>query len=250
MQSEIMPLKSPGKLGERVRLELESMILTGRVKVNQQLPTETELAAQFGVSRTVIREAIGRLEAQGLVQARIGSGSFVIPFELNEIKSAVTRFARLNTQRDIFLNLLDLRAVIESETVARLAKSREQAAIQLMQDALTRMRNSKDDLTALAKADIDFHLAIASASKNPLFTAILEPLKQLGRYFGLKTYTNREVIDRTCDEHGLVTSAILAGDEDAAIFAIRAHIDSSRRNYLEILDSDPDQARDAQSGIP
>jgi GntR family transcriptional regulator, transcriptional repressor for pyruvate dehydrogenase complex len=242
-------MKTPGKLGERVRAELESMILTGRVKVNEQLPTEADLASQFGVSRTVIREAINRLEAQGFVQARIGSGSFVVPFELNQIKAAVTRFAMLNTQRDVFLHLLDLRSVIESETVARLAKTREPAAMKLVTEALQAMRDNRHNRASLAKADIDFHLAIASAAANPLFSVILEPLKDLGRFYGLKTYTNREVIDRTCDEHGLIVSAIMAGDVSAAVHAVRAHIQSSRRHYLELIDSDPNHARESRSSL-
>lgn len=249
MRSEIQPIKTPGKLGERVRAELESMILTGRVKVNEQLPTETDLATQFGVSRTVIREAINRLEAQGFVRARIGSGSFVVPFEVNHIKAAVTRFAMLNTQRDVFLHLLDLRSVIESETVARLAKTREPAAMKQVTEALQTMRSNRHDLAALAKADIEFHLAIASAAANPLFSVILEPLKDLGRYYGLKTYTDRNVIDRTCDEHGLIVSAIQAGDASAAVHAIRAHIESSRRHYLELIDRDPKQARDSRTSL-
>src|SRR5205807_785862 len=68
-----------------------------------------KLGASFGVSRTVIREALQRLEAQGLVQSRIGSGSYVAPYPMDQVKTVMQRFAALNQQADTFLNLLDVR---------------------------------------------------------------------------------------------------------------------------------------------
>ena len=79
-------LKKPGKLAERVQYQLEQLILSGQVKVNEQLPTEMALAESFGVSRTVVREAIHRLEAQGMVRAKVGSGTCVIPMEKDQIR--------------------------------------------------------------------------------------------------------------------------------------------------------------------
>jgi DNA-binding FadR family transcriptional regulator len=223
------------KLSERVRERLEEVILAGEVKVNEQLPTEADLGASFGVSRTVIREALQRLEAQGLVESRIGSGSYVTPYPMDQVKSAMARFAALNTQPETFLNLLDLRMVIETETTGRLAERHDATAIADLHAIVKRMRRHKRELEAFARDDMDFHLRIAQAAGNPFFATILEPLKKIGQAFGVATYESAEVIDRTCREHRAILQAVADGDADAARTRIREHIGFARSHYLELL---------------
>jgi DNA-binding FadR family transcriptional regulator len=232
----ISPVSDERKLSERVQRELERLILSGKLKVSEQLPTEADLSKAFGVSRTVIREAIHRLEAQGLVQARVGSGSFVTPFAIGQVSCAMTRFAALNPGREVFLQLLDLRLVLECETAERLARSGDKAAISRATDALRRMREHRRDPVALATADMDFHLAIAEAAGNPFFAAILEPLKKSGEQFGASTYVSDEVAAAAILEHERVLRAIRKGDASAARVAMRGHIMRSRERYLALLE--------------
>jgi GntR family transcriptional regulator, transcriptional repressor for pyruvate dehydrogenase complex len=232
-------VKNPQKLSERVRLQLEKVILDGKLKANEQLPTEADLGQSFGVSRTVIREALQRLEAQGLVQSRIGSGSYVAPYHMDHVKTAMTRFAALNPQRDMFLHLLDLRLVIETEATERLTRRRDSAAIGQLGQVLQRMTECQEDLVAFARADMDFHLRIAEASGNPFFSTILEPLKRIGHEFGLATYENASVVAHTIHDHQLILESITAGDVMVARQRIRDHIDYSRKHYLELLARTP-----------
>lgn len=233
--ASIRPVPATRKLGEHVQRELERLILSGQIAVNEQLPTESDLAKSFGVSRTVVREAIHRLEAQGLVRAKVGSGSYVVPFEGGQIVRAMTRYAALNPQREVFLQLLDLRLVIEQETAERLARSRDGEAISKMEQSLSSMRERAGDREAFVSADMDFHMAIAEASGNAFVRVILEPLKSLGQLYGLATYTSAEVIAATIFEHESIVSAIRAGDSLAARMAMRDHITTSRDRYVELL---------------
>jgi GntR family transcriptional regulator, transcriptional repressor for pyruvate dehydrogenase complex len=205
------------------------------VKVNEQLPTETDLGVSFGVSRTVIREALQRLEGQGLVHSRIGSGSYVSPYPLERMKAVLERFTALNPQAETFLNLLDLRIVIETETCARLAERHDAQAISDLHGFLKTMTQSHKRLKEFAKADMDFHLRIAQASGNPFFPVILEPLKNIGKAFALATYESEAVIERTCQEHRAILQAVSDGDVENSRKRIRDHLGYSKAHYVELL---------------
>lgn len=229
-------VQTPARLSEQVQSQLEAAILDGRFKMNVQLPTEAELCEQFGVSRTVVREAIQRLEAQGLVQSRVGRGSFVAPYPMSQVGTAMGRFAALNADRDVFLHMLDLRLVIESETSGRVAEGGDKKAIADLRDIVQTMERSADDLETFARADMDFHLRIAAASDNPFFAEILRPLKNVGQAFGLATYEPPLGPRRVSQEHALILDAIAAGDAMLARQRMREHIEFSRSHYLAMIE--------------
>jgi GntR family transcriptional repressor for pyruvate dehydrogenase complex len=234
MAIKFRSVRNAGKLSELVRNQLEKAILSGEVKVNEQLPTEANLGASFGVSRTVIREALQRLEAQGLVQSRIGSGSYVAPYPMDQVKTAMGRFAALNQQADTFLNLLDLRIVIETETCGRLAERHDADAISDLRTILGQMAQSREDLVQFAKADMDFHIRIAQASGNPFFPTILESLKGIGQAFSLATYESRAIIERTRRDHRAILQAVIDGDGETSRRRMHDHIAFSKTHYLEL----------------
>jgi GntR family transcriptional repressor for pyruvate dehydrogenase complex len=235
MTMKFKNVRTAGRLSELVREQLEDAILSGKVKVNEQLPTETDLGASFGVSRTVIREALQRLEGQGLVHSRVGSGSYVSPYPLERMKAVLERFSALNPQPETFMNLLDLRIVIETETCGRLAERHDAQAISDLRDIRQRMTQNRKRLEEFAKADMDFHLRIAEASGNPFFPTILEPLKNIGRVFALATYESDAVIERTCQEHQAIFQALADGDVENSRKRIRDHLGYSKAHYVELL---------------
>lgn len=230
------PVKAVSKLSEQVEAQLERVILSGAFKVNGKLPTEADLGAAFGVSRTVIREAIQRLEAQGLVRSKVGRGSFVAPYPMSQVRLAMSRFAALNVHRDTFLHLLDLRLVIETETTGRVAQRRDPTVANDLQAVLGTMRETVNKFDDFAQADMEFHLRIARGAGNPFFAEILEPLKDVGRAFGLATYASAEGPARVCREHAGIVEAIAAGDVAAARDRVRKHIEFSRSHYIELLE--------------
>ncbi len=210
-------------LGDRVR--------DGRLAAGAKLPTEAEIMGQFGVSRTVVREAISRLQASGLVATRHGVGSFVVglgdaaPFRIPHEQFA--------TLRDV-IAVLELRIGIETEAAA-LAAARRSAR------NLADMRASLDAFTqALAAGrdavgpDFQFHLDIARATQNAHFAdlmatlgidiiprARLEPAKP-------PEGDRLEYLRRVNGEHESIFDAIANRDAEAARAAMRTHLANSR----------------------
>lgn len=227
-------LRDPQKLSEMVSQQIGQAILDGRIRVQERLPTEGEFAESFGVSRTAVREAMQNLKAQGLVRSVAGSGSYVEPYRLSQVGEAIGRFGKLNPEKETFLNLLDLRLIIEAETADRCAEKRAAAVIERLEALITAMKMSEGDLEAFARADMEFHLSIADSSGNPLFRTILEPLKSIGVDYGLRTYDSVVALERTHQEHEAVYKKIEAGDGPGARRKMRAHITSSREHYLSL----------------
>lgn len=205
------------------------------------------LGRRHGVSRTVVREALQRLEAQGLVNSRVGSGSYVAPYRMDHVKTAIRRFVALNPQKEVFLQLLDLRLLIETETAGRLAKSRDPQALRQLKEELDRMDAARRDLAEFADADISFHLRIAEASGNPFFLTILEPFQKLGREFGMLTYESPATLNRTRADHVDILKAIAEGNVSRARERMHEHIEFSRTHFIELLEHENEETAPVSS---
>ncbi|MEI2417680.1 FadR/GntR family transcriptional regulator [Orrella sp. JC864] len=160
--------QSGGTLADRVTEALMQQVRGGTYPVHARLPTEPQLAEQFGVSRTVIREAISRLKSEGLVETRQGSGTVVLSPQ------------RYNTFRiDALGGQLEVRAVqevrsgLESEMAALAAARRSDAQNERIQRALRRIDDAVADGGDGVAEDMAFHAAIAEAANNPLMTSLL-----------------------------------------------------------------------------
>lgn len=236
----IEPVRPTGKLCEIVRDQLEKMIIGGKIRIHEQLPTEASLAKSFGVSRTVVREAIQRLEGQGLVRARVGSGSFVVPFQLNEIKSAMLRYGSLNPGPETFLQMHELRAIIECENAARVANIHEPETVVMLRKLLADMEKcikaGPTKSAELMKADMDFHMTIAHATGNPFLSTIIEPLKHHLSSFASGIYRGAERLKETLEEHRAIVEAIATNDGAGARSAMQRHLEHGRRRFMDYLE--------------
>lgn len=212
----------PPRLSEEVSAELEARIQRGDYAPGAQLPTEKVLAETFGVSRAVVREAIARLKADGLIETRQGSGAFVAenPKSLN--------FRLTPTGGEGLLHIFELRAMIEA-TIAELAARRRTAEdVAAMRESLKRMDEALASEANGAEADDDFHLAIASATHNPY---VLRLAEFLGRQFSesrrlawIDHPQGMESPREAQREHYLLLEAVAAGDPAAARQASKIHL--------------------------
>src|SRR5689334_17304427 len=150
--------------------ELKRRILAGELPPGAKLPGENSLVEEFGVSRTVIREAVLRLQAAGLVETFQGRGSFVLevpgPVELREVR----------THQDV-LELMDFRTGVESEAAGLAAARRTGIQLKGIERALDDFRRVGDDPGRSVEADFAFHLAVALASGNRFYG---EAIRELG----------------------------------------------------------------------
>jgi GntR family transcriptional repressor for pyruvate dehydrogenase complex len=218
------------ELVDRVAGEITSR----RIEPGARLPTEQEMMAAFGVSRTVVREAVAALRAEGLVETRQGVGAFVTrdaqrrPFRIDP--------AEVRSITDV-LNVMELRTGVEVEAAGIAAERTTTSTRNQIARALHAFDLALQRGEAAIEEDFRFHQAIAEAARNPQFVRFLEFLGRfliprqsirvgLQRPQDLKAY-----LERIQSEHRRIYDAIRAGDSPAARRAMRRHLMGSRRRY-------------------
>lgn len=223
--SELNRITRPLRLSEEVSGDLQRRIARSELKPGDRLPTEKALGDAFGVSRAVVREAIARLKADGLIETRQGSGAFVVEAP----KSMNLRFwqgagPEMNELRDIF----ELRVMVESAVAALAAQRRKAADLRAMETHLAAMDAAIADGTDGAEADDDFHIAMAKATRNSYVGRLVE---FLGRHFSdsrkLAWHGTRRLLahpEEAQREHRVLLDAISRGDADAARRCAQEHL--------------------------
>ncbi|MBB6549432.1 FadR/GntR family transcriptional regulator [Nonomuraea rubra] len=212
-------------LADRVEGELRRGIGSGEWRPGELLPSEGELAVRFGVSRTVVREAISRLRAAGLVETRRGRGSSVLARP--PAQDFTHSLGTVRTPGDR-LHLLELRRGIEVEAAALAAARRTPAALAAVDAALRRTAAVRGGASDAVEADFAFHRAVAAATANRFY---LDLLDTLGAGAITRPYAGPEPdpghLDQVLGEHRRIRDAIASGDAMGAAAAMRTHLDAS-----------------------
>lgn len=233
------PLKRSSRtLAEQVVDALVEPIHSGQLKPGDKLPTESEIVQQFGVSRTVVREAISRLQARRVVETRHGIGTFVSEPQEYPVRVSPTS---VNTAIDA-VALLEVRIAIEVEA-AILATQRHTSgqldAIKKALDDLVQLETSDNDVVQEAiNADFAFHQSIAIATNNAYF---LEYLVHLGKSaiprsrLTIVSDTHKNYLQTLNQEHRQIYLAIAAQDPGAAAEAVRSHLQNSQQRLSSAL---------------
>jgi len=235
--SALRPVTPPRKLTLEIAARLADDILSGKLAPGARLPTEQEMVGAMGVSRTVVREAVAALRADGLVVTRQGVGAFVAsdpsrrPFRLTA--------AELSTLQDV-LDVMALRASVEveaaglaAERASRGARTRIGKALAAIDQAIARDDSAVDE-------DFAFHRAIAEATGNVQFRRFLEYLgrfiipRQSVRAAAQLAGGQRAYLERIQREHRAIHAAISAGDATRAREAMRSHLVNSQQRYRQL----------------
>ena len=206
---------------EQVVQQLETRIRRGDLAPGQRLPAERELSEQFGVSRSVIREAVKMLDAMGLIESRQGSGIYVRQHPAPLISRALTISVAPQEEQPVHA-FYEFRELIETRTAydaARLRTPIQLAAI----EAACAANLAATSLAEFDAANDRFHLAISEAAGNPYFTLLVAGLVQVQRevIHALARPKNPRQERRY---HQNILAAITAGDPDAAAAAMSEHI--------------------------
>ncbi len=224
------------RLGVAVVHDLVSAIVRGEVKAGESLPPEGTLSAHFGVSRTVIRESVKRIEEKGLVTVVQGRGTQAQPSTAWNMLDPVVLTALV--ENDDSLGVLDelavVRSALEGSMSAETATRRTDAELAELQRALDHMAATIDDEAAYSQADVDFHFLVMTISGNRLAENITKVLFQRARESNRFTGTpTGDAFQATLEEHRRVLDAIEAGDAAAAEAHMRTHImDAWQRRRL------------------
>ncbi len=226
----------PGKkerLGDQLYGQILEQIVSGSLKEGAKLPSERTICQSFQVSRPVVREALTRLQADGLVVSRQGAGTFVE-------KRPPSELVRFADSADVagLLRCCEVRMSIEGHAAALAARRHTPQQLSDIIKALDHMRVSFAAGTLPIAADFNFHVAVAKASGNDLFASVLEmlhPTIERSMAVGLRITReiSKERIERVLGEHQEICNAIARGDSDAADLAMRYHIDRSRQRVTD-----------------
>ncbi|MVA25439.1 FadR/GntR family transcriptional regulator [Agrobacterium vitis] len=220
------------RLAESVIEALRADIVGGRLALGTQLPTEPGLIERFGVSRTVIREALAELRAAGLVDARQGKGVFVV----DDLPGQEMRLST-EEQRSIprTLEMLEFRVAIETEAAALAAVRRSSAQEYEIRAANEVMADLVAEKAPTSKADFDFHLAIARATNNSYYLSAMQsfgpqaiPRSNLPNLASSRSET---YLSQVVEEHGRIADAISGQDPQGARAAMREHIEKSQERH-------------------
>jgi GntR family transcriptional repressor for pyruvate dehydrogenase complex len=210
-------------LGERIR--------GGRLQPGDKLPTEAAIMEEFEVSRTVVREAISKLQAAGLVETRHGIGTFVIgPGDAPAFKITPEQFSTL---QDV-IAVLELRIGLETEAAGLAAQRRSEANLAALRGALDAVIAAVEAGQDSVAADFQFHLEIARATQNSHFTELMATLgSQIIPRARLEPSADMSAerlayMRRVNAEHESILDAIASQDAESARAAMRTHLSNSR----------------------
>lgn len=232
--------KKSGTLVSRLDETLRRAIASGQFPPGSKLPSEAQLTAAHGVSRTVVREAIAALRADRLVEARQGAGVFVLetsaPNRPAMLSLSNTDLARVSSM----IELLELRTAVEVEAAGLAALRRSPAQEEVILERHDAVRACLEASKPTSEADFALHLAIAEATNNPRFR---EFLTMIGRNLIPRAALRSDdseadqaaYIKLLDDEHNAIVSAISMGDEEGAREAMRRHLRGAQLRYRTLL---------------
>jgi len=235
----------PKKIYEEVSEILHEKIRAGVLKPGDRLDSVEQLAEQLQVSRSAVREALSALKAMGLIEIKQGSGTFVKSVPPNRLDFPLST-AMLSNKLDI-ARLLEVRKIIEVGAAASAAINRTEQDIQAMVQILEDMKQAHGDGELGEKVDYQFHVAIATASQNPLLATILDQISGLMIDTMKETrriwlYSKKTTSEQLYEEHMNIFLAIQQQNEESAKQAMTFHLSNVEKvllQYFETTDSHP-----------
>lgn len=231
--TEDLRAQRPPRLADQLYDRLLQQITYGKYPEESRLPSEHDLCAAFGVSRPVVREALFRLQADGIIVSQRGAGSYVRKRPSPEL----VRLAPIGGLAEL-VRCMELRSALEGDAAYMAAQRRTDEDLQSMAAALHDMQAAFEARQVGNEADFRFHQAIAAACGNDLFVTMLQSLSQqifdymrVMRSLALASAVTRG--ERVQQEHARIFQAIKDQDPEEAREAMRDHIYNSRMRTLD-----------------
>jgi GntR family transcriptional repressor for pyruvate dehydrogenase complex len=223
------------RLGDQLYGQILEQIVSGSLEEGSKLPSESQICKAFQVSRPTVREALMRLHADGLVATRQGSGTFV----QKRPPGHLTRLAKVSDVAGL-LRCMEVRIALEDRAAGLAAERRTPHELERILRALDALRTHSAARTGAvpAQADYDFHRAVASASGNELFAAMLEMindtmLQSMAVAHGITRAGSEERTRRVIEEHEAVAEAIRRRDPEGASLSMRYHLHRARQRVTD-----------------
>ena len=219
----------PKKIYEEVAEAIYEMIRSGQVKPGEKLDSVQQLAENFQVGRSAIREALTSLRAMGLVEMKQGEGTYVKEFDNEQITFPLSTAILMN--KEDIAQLLEVRKIIEIGTAAAAAKKRTTDHLAMMEKALDEMKRAKGDEELGEIADLQFHFALCDAAQNSLLMSLMnhvsglmgETMKETRRVW---LFSKQTTVEQLYEEHKDIYEAIRDKDEEKARKFMLIHLEN------------------------
>jgi GntR family transcriptional regulator, transcriptional repressor for pyruvate dehydrogenase complex len=235
----IAPIRIPvnadrlrGRLSDTVYERIMGDILSGLYPVQNKLPTETALAESYGVSRPVVRDALARLRADGIVASRQGSGTHVLRVPASDFMAIAPAGSIADLMRSF-----EFRVALEGEAAGLAAERRSERDLKELRSALKELEQAIKQGKLGTDADLRFHNTIADATGNPFFKAALQTLSrysaegiEIARTLSMASSKSR--VQLVQKEHKTILEKIIAGDVNGARDAMRTHLQNAKIRVL------------------
>jgi len=237
--SSARPRTRRGGLVQEVVQHLSQLILSGQLQPGDKLPTESAIMGDMSVSRTVVREAISRLQASGQVETRHGIGTFVLAAaQTDNFRIAEQDMATV----DDVIAVLELRISLETEAAGLAAQRATPEQLAAMAQALQAFQSAISGQSDAIPSDFQFHMEVAKATGNRHFADLMT---YLGAHIIPRTRLNtadlapegkQAYLQRVHGEHESIYNAIRNQDTEAARAAMRTHLSNSRDRLRKARD--------------
>lgn len=231
----IKPIKRVN-IGEQVFQQMKDLLISGEWKPGDKLPSETELAEKFGISRITVRQALQKLSALNLIETRLGEGSFVKKVEIDQPLNALISTAYLGDQTNF--QVFEFRTIIEVESAALAAKRAEASDIEKLNEIQQRMEIAADDPETtkeqFADMDLEFHYLVGCITKNPLVIRTNAILRDVLKH-SMNDVIYRMGFEPALKYHKEIIQAIADHDQDRARRLMREHIEKNEA-YFDLTD--------------
>lgn len=197
-------------------------IVEGRLRPGDRLPAERDLALEYGVSRTALREAVSNLTGRGVIAARGGSGLRITAVAPERAHEAMFLYLRDNDLN--YRTIHEVREVIEVHAAGVAASRADAVSLEALAEANRRLRDSDGDVSAAVSADFEFHRLVSSIAGNEIFSLLLSSLR--GGLIRVREHNLalRPAHDEACRSHGAIVEAISSGDAERSRAAMADHL--------------------------
>lgn len=222
------------KLTNSVFEQLLSYVVRGSWKPGDRIPPERDLCQQLGIARTSLREALKAMELVGMLDSRVGDGTFVCP--RSEFLSRPLLWAFTGTDHEELQEIMEARMIIEENLAGLAAKRGTPDQIKKIGGAVQQMRDSIARGDSILDADMAFHLAVSDAAQNGVLTNAVHLLRNLMRQWIYYKLMIPDIPETVLKRHVAIYRAIAAGKPNAARSAMRLHLEETGKLLNRVVE--------------
>jgi len=229
-------LESREPINKLISKQIEKAIFEKKYPPGSKLPSENEMCEQFGVSRTSVREALGSLEAQGMIEIVKGKGMFVKKISAETVTNPLQKYLMHRVDRNYVMDLVHARQIIEPAIAYYAALNHNEEDIERLTQDMEKLKESSGDFSELANLDTQFHLNLARASRNRVMPLLLDPIHNLIPEVKSSIYASVSVAKESAVIwHQKIFDAVISRDAVKSRLAMEEHLKIAEEHAEKML---------------